>query len=265
MRNIRKGFLIRREKNGIINAFSVEDLSEPLSDELVVQLKREQPEVELEVQLEVNLARPGDELKNVFDPKRVSTTSTVYESIPDCDLEDPHLHIITEESSELKPEELQPMKYEDLASGSERPEVDHEVAEDVSDSTIDPLSTIEESPEDNLKYREPEEILIADEKNPEEAEGEKNDDDDEGFFAKMKKHFVRRQSSSSSSSSDSKSSKSSRSSSPSRTFKPSKSSTKPTQSEEKHSEPEIAETKKFDERIDFNRIYINRNHQSHLK
>ena len=300
MRNIRKGFLIRREKDGIINAFSVEDLSEPLSDGLV-QLNREpvivqrandlpdstdfKPEREPEVgpeetnfKPEVTFARPGDELKNqaIFDPKRVSTTSTVYESIPDCDLEDPHLHIITEESTvpefqnKVKPEDAnpdQPMRSEHLT----RPEVDHEeitTPEDVSDSTIDPLSTIDEeqnslltNPEDNLKNQKPEKVNLEGEKKQEEAENEDEtkDDDDEGFFAKMKKHFVRRQSSSSSSSS---SSKSSRSSSPSKPSQPTQAteSTEPTHSNEQ--EPEINE---FDERIDFNRIYINRNHKSHLK
>lgn len=283
----KKGFLIRREKNGIINAFSVEDLSEPLSDGPVVKLNREQtenqrtfdlpdaidfkPKVNNEPELSVIepevSQRPGDELKAVVDPKRVSTTSTVYESIPDCDLEDPHLHIITEESSvpefqksEDNPD--QPIRNED----SNEPEVDDQANEDVSDSTIDPLSTIEEeqnsflaNPEDNLK---PEEIDLEGEKKPEEIE-EKKDDDDEGFFAKMKKHFARRPSSSSSSSSDS--SKSSRSTSPSRASKSSKPSP-PTQSEDNvpaiNEEPE---TKKYDERIDFNRIYINRNHKSHSK
>ena len=279
--------MIRREKNGIINAFSVEDLSEPLSDGPMIQLNREQtenqrtfglpdeidfkPEVKNEPEMnviepEVSQNRPGDELKAVFDPKRVSTTNTVYESIPDCDLEDPHLHIITEESSvpefqksEDNPD--QPIRNEDL----NEPEVNDQANEDVSDSTIDPLSTIEEEqnsiltiPEDNLKNQKPEEMVQGGEKKPEEVE-KKKDDDDEGFFAKMKKHFARRPSSSSSSSS----SNSSRSSSPSKVSKSSKPSP-PTQSEEKVPYEEH-ETKKNDERIDFNRIHINRNHKSHSK
>ena len=279
--------MIRREKNGIINAFSVEDLSEPLSDGPMIQLNCEQtenqrtfdlpdevdfkPEVKNEpvvnvIEPEVSQNRPGDELKAVLDPKRVSTTSTVYESIPDCDLEDPHLHIITEESSvpefqksEDNPD--QPIRNEDL----NEPEVNDQTNEDVSDSTIDPLSTIEEEqnsiltiPEDNLKNQKPKEMVQGGEKKPEEVE-KKKDDDDEGFFAKMKKHFARRPSSSSSSSS----SNSTRSSSPSKASKSSKHSP-PTQSEQKvpYEEPE---TKKNDERIDFNRIYINRNHKSHSK
>ena len=279
--------MIRREKNGIINAFSVEDLSEPLSDGPMIQLNREQtenqrtfdlpdeidfkPEVKNEpevnvIEPEVSQNRPGDELKAVLDPKRVSTTSTVYESIPDCDLEDPHLHIITEESSvpefqksEDNPD--QPIRNKDL----NEPEVNDQANEDVSDSTIDPLSTIEEEqnsiltiPEDNLKNQKPKEMVQGGEKKPEEVE-KKKDDDDEGFFAKMKKHFARRPSSSSSSSS----SNSSRSSSPSKASKSSKHSP-PTQSEQKvpYEEPE---TKKNDERIDFNRIHINRNHKSHSK
>ena len=279
--------MIRREKNGIINAFSVEDLSEPLSDGPMIQLNCEQtenqrtfdlpdevdfkPEVKNEpvvnvIEPEVSQNRPGDELKAVLDPKRVSTTSTVYESIPDCDLEDPHLHIITEESSvpefqksEDNPD--QPIRNEDL----NEPEVNDQANEDVSDSTIDPLSTIEEEqnsiltiPEDNLKNQKPKEMVQGGEKKPEEVE-KKKDDDDEGFFAKMKKHFARRPSSSSSSSS----SNSSRSSSPSKVSKSSKPSP-PTQSEEKVPYEEH-ETKKNDERIDFNRIYINRNHKSHSK
>ena len=283
--------MIRREKNGIINAFSVEDLSEPLSDGPVVQLNREQTEnqrafdlpVEIDfkpedknepevnaIRPEVSQNRPGDELKAVLDPKRVSTTSTVYESIPDCDLEDPHLHIITEESSvpefqksEDNPD--QPIRNENL----NEPEVDNQAIEDVSDSTIDPLSTIEEeqnsiltNPEENLQHQKPKEMDLEDEKKPEEVE-KKKDDDDEGFFAKMKKHFARRPSSSSSSSSDS--AKSSRSTSPSKSLKSSKPS-RPTQSEEKVPEiNEEPETKKYDERIDFNRIYINRNHKLHSK
>ena len=286
----KKGFLIRREKNGIINAFSVEDLSEPLSDGPVVKLNREKTENQRTFELpdaidfkpkvnnepEVNVTepevsqRPGDELKAVLDPKRVSTTSTVYESIPDCDLEDPHLHIITEESSvpefqksEDNPDE--PIRNED----SNEPEVDDQANEDVSDSTIDPLSTIEEeqnsfltNPEDNLKQQKPEEIDLEGEKKPEEVE-EKKDDDDEGFFAKMKKHFARR--SSSSSSSSSASSKSSRSTSPSRVSKTSKPSSPPQREEKVPEINEEPETKKYDERIDFNRIYINRNHKSHSK
>lgn len=178
-------------------------------------------------------------------------------------MEDPHLHIIAEESSvpefqksEDNPD--QPMRNEDL----NEPEVNDQANEDASDSTIDPLSTIEEEqnslltiPEDNLKNQKPEEMVQRGEKKPEEVE-KKKDDDDEGFFAKMKKHFARRPSSSSSSSS----SNSSRSSSPSKASK----SSPPTQSEEKIPDEE-PETKKYDERIDFNRIYINRNHKSHSK
>ena len=60
-------------------------------------------------------------------------------------------------------------------------------------------------------------------------------------------------------------SQSSRSTSPSKASKTSKPSSPPQREEKVPEINEEPETKKYDERIDFNRIYINRNHKSHSK